>query len=114
MRGLHKTDIETLMIDSLRKQKINFTEQFPIRCKYGYILDIAIPDIKLAIECDGEHWHLEENLRDKKRDGVLRKMGWKILRFKGNKIKNNMEECLERVKENINTQVGERGLRKKW
>jgi len=47
-----------------------------------YCLDIAVPDLKLCFEYDGSYWHDKE--RDKKRDEVLEKMGWKVIRFVDN------------------------------
>ena len=44
-----------------------------------YCLDIAVPELKLCFEYDGSYWHDEE--RDKKRDEVLERMGWKVIRF---------------------------------
>jgi hypothetical protein len=51
--------------------------QYPI---FGYCLDIAITDLKIYLEYDGSYWHNEE--KDKIRDGIMEKLGWKKLRFK--------------------------------
>ena len=100
-RGIYKTNIEEKMKEVLIKEGIEFAEQFPIRCKYGYIADFAIPDKKIIIECDGEHWHLIGNSKDRKRDAVLRKLGWKVLRFRGNEIENDIHACLNKIKQEI-------------
>lgn len=89
-RELHKTNIEIIMKETLKKSNFEFVEQYPIRCKYGYIVDFFIPKYKLIIECDGEIWHPEGNSRDKKRDGFLKSKGYNILRFKGQKIINTL------------------------
>lgn len=102
MRGLHKTDIEVIMENALKENNIEVIPQFPIRCKYGYILDFAIPELKIDIECDGEHYHTKGNLRDNSRNWVLRGMGWSILRFRGKEIKKDINLCIERIKTNIN------------
>ena len=44
-----------------------------------YCLDIAVPDLKLCFEYDGSYWHDPE--KDKIRDEVLFKLGWKVFRF---------------------------------
>jgi len=44
-----------------------------------YCLDIAVPELKLCFEYDGSYWHDED--KDKKRDKVLKKLGWKVIRF---------------------------------
>lgn len=105
-KGRYKTDIECLMSESLKKNKIEFVNEYPIRSKYNYILDFAIPDLKIDIETDGERWHKLGNDHDRKRNWVLRNKGWKIIRFRGKEIKNNMEECIVKIK----TIINERGL----
>ncbi len=97
-RGRHKTDIETLMKESLISNMIDFVEEYPIRLKYRYILDFAILDLKIDIETDGERWHKEGNSHDRKRNWALRNKGWKIVRLRGRDIKNNMDDCIEKIK----------------
>ncbi len=101
MRGLHKTDIELLMEEALAKEGIEAVQQFPIRSKYGYIADFAIPSKNLIIECDGEAWHKLMNAHDRKRDAFLKSQGWKVLRFKGQDIKTNMPSCLMTIKSHL-------------
>lgn len=101
MRGLYKTDIEEVMAKALEENKIETSYNFPIRSKHGYILDFAIVDLKIDIECDGEAWHKIGNSRDNKRNWVLRNMGWKILRFRGKQILENIDECIKEIKFNI-------------
>ena len=96
-RGLYKTDIERIMQRALKKEKIKVVYNFPIRSKYGYIIDFAIPDKKIVIECDGEVWHKLGNQRDRKRDAVLRKLGWEVLRFRGQEILNNINNCIQKI-----------------
>lgn len=98
-RGLHKTDIEIIMEEALLKNNIDFVQQYPIRCKYGYIADFYLPECKLIIECDGEKFHKEGNNRDKKRDIILKNKGYIILRFKGEEIKNNIQDCINKIQE---------------
>jgi len=100
-RGLHRTDIEILMANGLEKKHIDFVEQFPIRCKYGYIADFYLPNSKIIVECDGEYYHKKGNDKDRKRDGFLKKQGYKILRFRGNDIRNNLDSCINKIMEEI-------------
>jgi len=104
-RGLYKTDIEEIMGKALEKEGIKAIYNFPIRCRFGYILDFAIVDLKIDIECDGEHYHPIGNDRDRKRNGFLRSRGWTILRFRGNKIKENIQSCIKKIKETIEKEV---------
>lgn len=87
--------------------------------------DIALTKYKIAIFCDGEFFHGKdwETLRRKlensnnsdfwinkisknrKRDEIINKelnfMGWTVIRFWGNDIKKNTEECLKVIEETI-------------
>ena len=98
-RGLHKTDIEIIMENCLKENNIEFVDQFPIRCKYGYIADFLLPEKKIIIEADGEQWH--DKVRDNKRDAVLRKMGYKILRFTGTEIRKDIDTCLIKIRREL-------------
>ena len=99
MRGLHKTDIEQIMEDGLKKLNINLTPQFPIRG--SYILDFANPKLKICVECDGEAWHPEGNHYDRKKNYFLTNRGWIVLRFKGEEIKTDINKCLNKINEVI-------------
>jgi len=44
-----------------------------------FCIDIAIEDLKIAIEYDGSYWHNKE--RDIYRDSVLKEKGWSTIRF---------------------------------
>lgn len=100
MREIYKTDIERIVFNLLVENNIEFVFQYPIRCKYGYIADFFIPKINLIIEADGERWHNFQ--RDNRRDAVLRKKGFSILRLKGQDIKNNPNQCLELIIRRLN------------
>ena len=101
VRGLHKTDIEEIMEISLRNAGIPFVSQFPIRCKYGYILDVAIPEQKICVECDGSFWHKKRESTDKKRNAFLKKAGWRILRFTDKEIKADVSQCIFRIQQEL-------------
>ncbi len=107
MRELYKTDIELIMKEQLEKEGINFVEQFPIRCKYGYILDICIPELKIDIECDGSFWHPLNNKHDRNRNGFLKENGWEVLRFRDNQIKSNTNICIKVIKDTIERRLKE-------
>lgn len=46
-----------------------------------YYLDIAIPNLKLDFEVDGEYWHRHTKEKDKLRDDELNQMGWRVVRI---------------------------------
>lgn len=45
-------------------------------------LDIAIPELKINIEYDGEYWHRNTQEKDARRDRELQKLGWRTLRVR--------------------------------
>ena len=105
MREVYKTDIERIMDKALSKGGVDYVHNYPIRSKFGYILDFAIPDLKIDIECDGEPWHPEGNDHDRKRNWYLRNQGWTIIRFKGKEIKKDIQSCIARIKDTIDKEV---------
>lgn len=87
--------------------------------------DIALTKYKIAIFCDGEFFHgkdwetlwrklensnnsdfwINKISKNRKRDEIINKelnfMGWTVIRFWGNDIKKNTEECLKVIEETI-------------
>lgn len=86
--------------------------------------DLAIKKYRIAIFCDSEFWHgfdwdnkkreiksnkdfwigkIERNIeRDKEVTEQLIASGWMVLRFWGNDIKSNVEQCASIIEEAIN------------
>ena len=62
--------------------------EFKIKDDHKIYLDIAIPELKINIECDGMYWHNlnQKTIRtpDKKRDKILKQAGWKVYRMQYN------------------------------
>lgn len=52
--------------------------------------DFYLPKKNLIIECDGEYWHMTQKikLRDNRKDKLLEKLGYNILRLSGQDIIN--------------------------
>ena len=87
--------------------------------------DIALTKYKIAIFCDGEFFHgkdwevlkpklekgnnpdfwIKKITRNQQRDEEVNKqllfMGWTVIRFWGNEIKKNQEQCVKVVEETI-------------
>lgn len=67
-----------------------------------YRIDIAHPQLKIAIECDGlSHRRRAAQVSDAVRDMALAQHGWVTLRFPYYRIKHDMSGCLEAVAEAI-------------
>jgi very-short-patch-repair endonuclease len=69
-----------------------------------YRLDFAIPGEKVAIEIDGHEFHKtkEQRTRDAKRERYLQAQGWRVIRFTGTEIFENVFKCVEEVKSLVN------------
>lgn len=68
------------------------------------LLYILLPENKIIIECDGEHWHKDVS-RDILRDDLFSRLGYRVIRFTGKEIKNNISyvsETIDRLLANDN------------
>lgn len=61
----------------LTKQLYESISQYQI---LNYVVDIAIPSLKVAIEYDGSYWHKNKD-KDQKRQTEIERLGWKFLRY---------------------------------
>lgn len=108
--------IERILVKTLKKKGLHFQKN------YSKIIgkpDIAFPKEKIAVFCDSEFWHgynwikkkkeiksnkkfwyskIEGNIkRDKQVNRGLKKQGWLVIRFWGNKIRKNTGECVKMI-----------------
>ena len=62
-------------------------------------------DNKIDIEVDGRKYHFDSEgrrkSRDLNRDNFVSSRGWKIIRLTGSMVHNEIELCIERIKELI-------------
>jgi len=81
---------------------IDFSCQFPLR--YSFIIDIAFPKEKIAVEADGSYWHNNQSKR--KKDGfknyILKRLNWRVLRFWDHEIIENVILCVDRIEVELN------------
>ena len=89
---LWMSPIEAQLYDAMRHDGLSPIPQY---CISGYFVDFAFPDVNIAVEADGAAYHTSEQdrQRDKKRDWVIRRAGWKIMHFKGSTIYQKSENC---------------------
>lgn len=83
----------------------NFIPQFQVLDRY--LIDIAFPKEKLAIECDGSYWHnLPKRIEgDKLRNRRLKKEGWKILRIPNKNIHNHVDQVVAKVRSTLESRL---------
>lgn len=80
--GTVKTSSQQLEVfNMLQSKDYNVVLNYPVK---SFSLDVAlfINDIKIDIEYDGWYWH-QDKQKDRARDEVLKTLGWKIFRIKG-------------------------------
>jgi DNA mismatch endonuclease Vsr len=112
--------IETTLAKAL------WNKGYRYRKNYSKIIgkpDIVIVSLRIAIFADSEFWHgkdwskkkkeiksnkrfwhkkIERNIeRDKEVNLRLRKEGWKVLRFWGKDIENNLHGCISKIEKTI-------------
>ena len=83
-------------------------DPIPQRAVAQYFLDFAVfgnacgLPVKLDIEVDGRYWHEElpgrHRLSDERRNQVLKRLGWRPIRFWTDEIEKHELECVERVR----------------
>jgi len=60
-------------------------------------LDLAYPDVKLAIEYDGA-WHWKQRRADDKRRAALRALGWEVVVFDADDVYGNPDRVVQEVR----------------
>lgn len=115
------TTIEKILENAVRNQNIHFSKPSNLICKVDGSPDFVIPKYRLAIFCDGNFWHgfdfnntdiknnsefwkakISRNIeRDSFINKTLEEKDWEVLRFWEHEIKENVSECVKKIKENI-------------
>lgn len=76
-----RSKAERLFIRLLKQHAIRgWKANYPVG---GYVVDVAFPGLKIAVEIDGWAFHSDPDVfeRDRKRQNALILMGWQVLRF---------------------------------
>lgn len=93
------TEAESLLWNFLRASQmgVRYRHQHIIG---EYIADCACVTNKLIIEIDGLYHSLpEQKISDEERTEWLERKGWKVIRFTNEEIFSNLENVLERIKD---------------
>ncbi len=91
--------IEVKLYEAMSRAGLSPTPQFSVE---GYHVDFAFPKSRLAVEADGAAYHEgDRRRRDRKRDWILRRRGWKVLRFHGSTIHQRAENCVYVIKREL-------------
>ena len=95
------TDIEVLMESALSKMGVNYIPQYPVT--RISVVDFYLPDSGTAIYCDGDYWHNlpKHKKKDALQNDLLASAGYRVLRFWGKEIKEEMPSCIKKIKQAI-------------
>src|SRR5260221_11521056 len=95
----NQTDAEHIMWKALRNRKLNnwkFRRQHPI--SEGFILDFYCAEIKVAVELDGAHHLLKDQMEyDKNRTKFLEELGIRIIRILNEEVLSSKENVLRKI-----------------
>ena len=92
------TPQEIILWSRLRNSRLGY--KFRRQHSIGkYIVDFYCPKRRLIIEIDGSQ-HIDSEY-DKKRDGYLENLDFKVLRFWDNDVNNNLDGVLLKIFENL-------------
>ncbi len=108
----HPSKARTILYEALDQLRIKYEPEFIMRpdrllpdSQSRYILDAALPDLKVDFEVDG-WWHFNDERimnRDKVRDATLQLNGWKVVRIPGSSIYNHAESLKQLVEAHLVT-----------
>lgn len=92
-----ETMIERRMRLALSGAAIPFVSQVAVD---AYVLDFAITEPGIDVECDGAYWHEmpDKRARDARRDRDLSALGWTVLRFSEIEIQLDIGRCIETIR----------------
>lgn len=90
------TSIEALLLQELDRQSIRYRFQHLIAV---WLIDITIPQYRIAIEADGDYWHssAQQQKKDANKDRWLHAHKWTVFRFSGTEIRASPQKCIDKV-----------------
>jgi very-short-patch-repair endonuclease len=77
-----------------KKLGIEFRRQVPVADRY--VADFLAPEVKLIVEIDGEY-HARRRRADARRDEVLRRFGYRVLRLEAEIVMRDLPAALARI-----------------
>lgn len=95
---------ENLLWAKLRNKQINglkFRRQHPIDI---FIADFYCHSVKLVVEVDGDI-HLDKKDYDIGRSAEMAKFGIKVIRFKNGEVEKNINEVVEKIKNEVERRI---------
>lgn len=102
--GFGPTVPEQILLNHIPEGIYNYVFHLKEWGRRRYLIDVAIPSLKVAIEADGSsHQKIVYQESDKRKDAALTKAGWIVLRFKNEEIINHTTRVIEKCQQAIQT-----------
>lgn len=104
---------EAEVLTALREKDVKVISQYP---SCGYFIDLVaeLDGIRLAIECDGEIYHLDEHgqlkAEDIFRQEVLERAGWEVLRIPYRSWRENSAPFIESILSRLRSSQSEESV----
>jgi len=96
-----ESEFEKRVMKYLIENGYNITPQWEVGA-YRIDMVATYKDNKVAIECDGERWHGEDNIdEDMERQSILERLGWRFIRIRGSKFFTDEISTMEKVYEKL-------------
>ena len=92
---IRPTSLELQLRNALNAAGVEFVFQFPVPGT-SYVADFYLPRTNTILEADGGYWHSRPKsvLHDAKRDAVLARFGYRVVRLGEKQIRAGATECL--------------------
>ncbi len=88
-----------LKLKNKQRKGFKFRRQYSVN---KYIVDFYCPELKLAVEVDGDSHYFDSNIEsDKKRQEYIESKGINFLRFTNNDVYKNLAEVLSTIEKYI-------------
>jgi very-short-patch-repair endonuclease len=92
------TEAEKLLWEKLRGKQLKGYQFYRQKTIGNYIVNFYCPKAKLVIELDGgQHYSPDGKAKDRARDGYMKGIGLRVLRFSDKKVFENIQGVLERI-----------------
>ena len=95
----YPTEAENTLWQAIRGRRIaglKFRRQHPL---LGLIFDFYCPEIKLAIEVDGNvHQNIDQKERDNLRTEIVTDHGILVVRFRNSDVTDHLDEILQQIR----------------
>ena len=96
------TEAEKLLWEKLRGKQLKGYQFYRQKTIGNYIVDFYCPKAKLVIELyGGQHYSPDGKAKDRARDGYMKGIGLRVLRFSDKKVFENIQGVLERIWGNL-------------